>query len=883
MLRPAQILCTTHSLCRWRQKRAFRPSLEGLEQRLAPSAFVVTATADSGAGSLRQAITDANANPGADTITFSITGTIDLLTALPAIDDSVHIAGPGAALLTVERSSGAPAFSILRFRAGTTDTVSGLTIARGAGTRSGITPGGTGPETSGGGINNAGTLMVQACALTGNVIGNGSPALGGGIASTGPLTVLDCTFSQNQVLGLGSSRAEGGGIYATADLTITNSLFQDEFAFGNTGLPGPSPGADGLGGGIFIGDGAAVVAGSAFVGDRAIGGQGGAGPTGAGPGGNGLGGGLFLGGGSLQMVNDTVTQGIAQGGNGGTGGHGATITTAAGNGEGGGIDVGGGTLTMTNCKVTSNSVLGGTSADPALNGRGAGGGLLADSGPVRLTNTIMAGNGANTSGPDGQGTVGGDFNLIQNPSGVTFSGNPGHTITGQGPRLGPLQNNGGPTPSLALLAGSPAIDAGTSAAAPTVDQRGQPRGIPDLGAYEAHPWIQAIPDQITAADTPLTVPFQTGDAALFATEPIAAITLVSDNQKLVPNANLQAGGSDTNRALTITPAAGELGAVYITVTVRAGNESMSDTFQLTIGSSQTIAGVSDGNSSIVFVVNAQHALFRYDGRSGWVQIGGAGTVASVCAVLQPLPIPGGTRDAVAFVVTTDHSLAGYDDLHGWQQRGDPGTIRSASAGNDRNGLADVFVLTTAGALTEWSTSSGWLPAPIGGPGSILGFSAFTADRVDVVTNDHSIFRFDPQLGWLRLTGADFARAVSTSRDGTTFAQTLGNAPFRHDAAGWIALGAPGTIGALDAGLDASDHPEIFALTTDGAFAEYNTPNGWQVIGAPNTVRSMSAGDHGHVFVLTTGGSVAGHGDQTGWFTLAGLGLAGGATQALGIN
>ena len=62
-----------------------------------PSTFVVTNTGDSGAGSLRQAILDANAHPGADRIEFNIPGsgfhTITPLTALPTISDPVTIAG----------------------------------------------------------------------------------------------------------------------------------------------------------------------------------------------------------------------------------------------------------------------------------------------------------------------------------------------------------------------------------------------------------------------------------------------------------------------------------------------------------------------------------------------------------------------------------------------------------------------------------------------------------------------------------------------------------------------------------------------------------------------------------------------------------------------
>src|SRR5438309_6942945 len=71
--------------------------VECLEDRLALSTFTVTSTTDSGAGSLRQAILDANANAGADTIAFSIGGgglqTITLASSLPAITDTVTLDG----------------------------------------------------------------------------------------------------------------------------------------------------------------------------------------------------------------------------------------------------------------------------------------------------------------------------------------------------------------------------------------------------------------------------------------------------------------------------------------------------------------------------------------------------------------------------------------------------------------------------------------------------------------------------------------------------------------------------------------------------------------------------------------------------------------------
>lgn len=71
--------------------------VESLEDRQVPSTFTVTTLSDSGAGSLRQAILSANANPGADSIQFSVAGTIELTSGpLPTITSNVTIDGTSA-------------------------------------------------------------------------------------------------------------------------------------------------------------------------------------------------------------------------------------------------------------------------------------------------------------------------------------------------------------------------------------------------------------------------------------------------------------------------------------------------------------------------------------------------------------------------------------------------------------------------------------------------------------------------------------------------------------------------------------------------------------------------------------------------------------------
>ena len=114
-------------------------------------------------------------------------------------------------------------------------------------------------------------------------------------------------------------------------------------------------------------------------------------------------------------------------------------------------------------------------------------------GTVNCQNTIIAGNFATrppgatiAAGPDFFGTLTSQgYNLIGNTTDTVISGITTGNLLDIDPVLGPVQNNGGATPTQALLPGSPAIDAGTTGGLNT-DQRGVPRPIDgaDIGAFE---------------------------------------------------------------------------------------------------------------------------------------------------------------------------------------------------------------------------------------------------------------------------------------------------------------------------------------------------------------------------------------------------------------
>ncbi len=173
--------------------------------------FMVFNTADLGEGSLRQAIANANALAGDDTITFDSTlfsssQTITLTTGSLDVSNNgkVIIVGGGASLLTV---SGNHADRVFTTTSGTADlTLYGLTVINGNASGNG-----------GGVYVNGGSLTVIEAVIAGNA----ATASGGGLASSSGSTVrvINTTISGNTAAGT----AAAGGIDSVGSLTLTNS------------------------------------------------------------------------------------------------------------------------------------------------------------------------------------------------------------------------------------------------------------------------------------------------------------------------------------------------------------------------------------------------------------------------------------------------------------------------------------------------------------------------------------------------------------------------------------------------------------------------------------------------------------------------------------
>src|SRR6185436_4345333 len=145
----------------WRRLLAFLSvCLSLLSINLTAASFSVTNVSDSGAGSLRQAILDANSSGGGDIVFSNTTGTISLASALPVITANTTITGPGSDLLAI---GGNNLLRIFTIESGTTNTFTGLTIANGFAS-----------DANGAGISNAGTLRITSCAVVNNqTVGGG--------------------------------------------------------------------------------------------------------------------------------------------------------------------------------------------------------------------------------------------------------------------------------------------------------------------------------------------------------------------------------------------------------------------------------------------------------------------------------------------------------------------------------------------------------------------------------------------------------------------------------------------------------------------------------------------------------------------------------------
>jgi hypothetical protein len=239
-------------------RRSRRPRFETLEDRAVPSTFLVNNLGDSGDGSLRQAVLNADANPGADVIAFAprLSGKINLTSGEIDITDAVSIHGLGSNQVTVRAGGRSRVFGVF----GTSAALDGLTIANGA------------ADSGGGILNVGGSLDLDHMLFVGN-LASADNAVGGAVFSTGAgasLSVEHSGFLGNQargaVLAAGGAIADDSGV----GLTVSDSTFVGNVASGG----GFASVGGAISNGVSDGGGPATVSGSMFLANQATGGDG---------------------------------------------------------------------------------------------------------------------------------------------------------------------------------------------------------------------------------------------------------------------------------------------------------------------------------------------------------------------------------------------------------------------------------------------------------------------------------------------------------------------------------------------------------------------------------------------------------------------------------
>jgi hypothetical protein len=486
------------------------------------------------------------------------------------------------------------------------------------------------PPVYGGAIRNeAGQVNLRACAFLSNrAFGAaaspdntypGAPSQGGAVHNSGTATLDLCTLTRNSAngggggqqfnTGLSGQEGSGGAIFNQGTLTVDRTTLCGNTATGAGGGAGGTnmeghgyggaSGGEAKGGGI-CNLGSLCITRSTLVSNVVAGGwagPGGPSATGSfsdggygGYGGSGSGGALFSAG-QASLVNCTVAFNAGRGGGGGAGGYGVSGGAGGNGGYGfGGVD---GTCNLTNCTLASNQ---------GIPGPGGAGG--------------QGSSGLGRSGTDGAAWGGMACGPMVNTL-IAWNTPPGGE-TFPDPKLGPLADNGGPTLTMALLPGSPAIDAGNTSLAPTTDQRGFPRpaGLAaDIGAFE-YGSVVLWPPQVS---TSLATGVSTNSATLNGTvNPVGWPTTAWFQWGATTNYGNLTPATDLGSGISTLPFSAQLAGLTPNVTYHFRIAATND-YGLAYGSDQSFTSSLPPDFTYM-ITNGTITITGYIGRGGSVAI-----------------------------------------------------------------------------------------------------------------------------------------------------------------------------------------------------------------------------------------------------------------------
>jgi predicted RNase H-like HicB family nuclease len=393
---------------------------------------------------------------------------------------------------------------------------------------------------------NLASLTIDGFGIT----GGGKVIKGAGIyaKNIGDLVVQFCKINHN-------TGSMGGGVYASSSSSSSSITFANNTITGNSTLYSSSAFSGAAGGGVFASSSSSLT----FINNTITGNS----CFSTNPSYNTNGGGVYASSyTSIAFTNNTISA----------------------NSSSGPISRGGGVYaysysTSIPIVFTNNTITGNSSASNYGNSYSSGGGVQTYTGAFK--GNIIALNSSNGSGSDVSSTfntVSNGYNLIGDNSGIetAFPANSYAATTDTvgtasnviDPMLSDLADNGGPTWTMALQTGSPAINAGDPSDAKP-DQRGStPSGRRSIGAVSvlsnAAPVLSAIASQDMACEESISIDFSLIDLD----GDVVAVSASSSNTALVLNANIEitpASGTQSNRSMTITTTGDTVGSSTISL------------------------------------------------------------------------------------------------------------------------------------------------------------------------------------------------------------------------------------------------------------------------------------------------------------------------------
>ena len=658
----------------------------------------------------------------------------------------------------------------------------------------------------GGGIESSfASLIIDNSVIAGNFADGGS---GGGVrVIDGSLTVTDSDISNNlsdafsfeqggggvgafntsvsinnSTVSRNSSRSIGGGVFsdvgtvAIVDTEISDNIAQD------------------FGGGIATFEGDVIVDRSTINGNEA--------PFNSG-------GGIVTGAGSVTVSNSTISGNIA-------------------NNDGGGIKTFNGSVTVTDSTIAENQSI-------------VGGGIAIDNNDFAFSPTLTISNSI-IANPNSQGDIqtfsqSGDLptvvtsSLISNNDRTNLAPAPVGSPDANGnfigeffapidPVLGPLADNGGPTQTHALLAGSPAIDAGDTTS--TTDQRGEPRpnaggNGPDMGAFEE----QSLTLVVDTSNDLLDGDFSTGNLSL--REAIERANANEGVDSIIFDANVFDGMPEdvirlVNGELLISEGlAINTGDLQIVVSGDSLGNDVFDptTFIVDVAASDSANTLGD-NSRVFNIATSAGESVSLGGLTitgGNAAAGGGGiAISSAVVELANVVVAGNRSSGDGGGILTDSELTLNDSLVS-------GNIASSDGvgGGDGGGIA---VLGAETVRLNNSTVSENSAAALGG-GIFALQSAVTVDRSSVVDNSSADKGggIATETGAISLTDSNVSGNQSVSNGGGIFVEHGSLVAFQSTIDGNSTTGNSGKGGGIAGGLVASISLEEVTLSANQSVSD----------------------------------------------------------------